>query len=51
VKYRDAQKIKSTKRKLEGNWDAHMKEREHITDSTIDPRKKRKRGMSFSNSK
>jgi hypothetical protein len=40
---RDAKIVESTQREAEGNWDAHMKELEHITDSTIDPGKKRKK--------
>ena len=40
---------RAQKRKSKGNWDAHVKEPNHITISTIDPRKKRnkKGGMNF----
>ena len=54
AKDRDAERVESTEREAEGKWDAHMKELEHKTDSTIDPgkmRKKRKGGLNFSNSK
>jgi hypothetical protein len=54
AKERDAERVESRKREAEGICDAHMKEPEHNTDSTIDPgrkRKKRKGGTSFSNSK
>jgi hypothetical protein len=54
AKERDAVRVERTKREAERNWDAHMKEPEHNTDSTIDigkKRKKRKGGLSFSNSK
>jgi hypothetical protein len=54
AKERDAERVESTKREAERNWDAHMKEPEHNTDSIIDigkKRKKRKGGLSFSNSK
>jgi hypothetical protein len=50
----DAERVGSTRREAERNGDAHMKEPDHNTDSTIDPGKKRKKqkgGMSFSNSK
>jgi hypothetical protein len=40
VKDRDAEKVESTKREAEGNWDAHMMEPEH---NTIDPGEKRKK--------
>ena len=51
---RDAKRVESTKREVEGNNDVHMKELEDNLDSTIDAgkkRKKRKGGLSFSNSK
>jgi hypothetical protein len=54
AKEKDAERVESTKREAERNWDAHMKEPKHNTDSTIDigkKRKKRKGGLSFSNSK
>jgi hypothetical protein len=47
---RDAERVESTKREAEQNWDAHMKEPEHNTDSTIDlgkTRKKTKRRIEF----
>jgi hypothetical protein len=54
VKYRGVERVESIERKSEGNGDAYMKEPEHITDSTIDPRKKQKKrkgGTSVNNSK
>ena len=54
AKQRHAERVESTKREAERNWDAHMKEPEHNTNYTIDPRKKRKKwkgGLNFSNSK
>jgi hypothetical protein len=54
AKERDAERVESTRREAERNGDAHMKEPDHNTYSTIDPgkkRKKRKGGLSFSNSK
>jgi hypothetical protein len=43
AKDRDVERVESTKSETERNWDAHMKEPEHDTDSTIDPGKKRKK--------
>ena len=54
AKERHAERVESTEREAKRNWDAHMKEPEHQTDSTIDPgkkQKKRKGGLSFNNSK
>jgi hypothetical protein len=54
VNDRDAERVESTKKELEGNWDAHMKELKQNIDSTIDlgkKRKKQKGGLSFSISK
>jgi hypothetical protein len=51
AKERDAERVESTRRETKQNWDAHMKEPEHHTDSTIDIGKKQKGGLSFSNSK
>jgi hypothetical protein len=51
---RDAQRAESTKDRKKRNRDAHMKETDVNTVTTIDPgkkRKKRKGGTSFSNSK